>query len=121
MIQKQVLFLGLFFFSALSWSQSLSVMEIAPASHAISAARDAEITIELDQALDPTTVNAGTVKVFGRWPGPASGSNTIEGGTKIIFQADEPFFAGEWIRVSLTKGLKSNREILQITNFYATI
>lgn len=107
MIRFFLLLVFCFVFTTIQ-SQSLQVMSVSPVNQKIDAEANAAIIIDLDQAVDPNTVNSASVKVFGRWSGPATGTFSFENANKrIIFQASEPFFAGEWITVSLTLHIKT--------------
>ena len=67
------------------------------------------ITVTFDQALDPSTVNSSTVRVFGRWSGPmTSVIDVVQSNTRIRIQPSSPFFAGEWITVSVNKGVTAS-------------
>lgn len=82
------------------------VTSVSPTPQTISAPVDSPIVIEFDTPLDPTTVNAASMRIFGRWSGPASGVYILENGNqRIRFTPSEPFFAGEWITVSLSKNI----------------
>ncbi len=70
-----------------------------------------EIQIDFDQALDLTTVDVSTFKVFGRWTGPRidltiSMDNEDKQVTLLMDTQADPFNAGEWVTVSLNKGIK---------------
>ena len=82
-----------------------AVVFASPTAHAVSAARSAPVVVEFDRPIDAATVTAATVRVFGRWSGPSTGTFSVDGAT-IQFTPDTPFFAGEAIRVSLSKGIR---------------
>jgi hypothetical protein len=67
--------------------------------------------VTFDESIDPNTVDAITFRVFGRWSGPASGSfvfsSNVVPNDVVTFTPSEPFFAGEWVTVSLSKGIES--------------
>ena len=111
-------------FCTLLIAQAPQISSISPASQMITAATDAPIVIDFDQTLDPSTVNADNVKVFGRWSGPAPGTFTLENNDqRIVFQPNEAFMAGEWITVNLTKNIKSaggENMALGYTSYYWT-
>lgn len=95
----------------ISNAQSPIVQSIEPANMHNAVPRDADILIDFEGALDPESVNDTTVKIFGRWSGPASGTITLEDNDKRIrFSPGEAFIAGEWVTVSLTKGIRSANE-----------
>lgn len=104
------LFFTLFLCLAFSYTfaQAPQVMSIFPGSQVITAETGTEISIDFDQALDPSTATTDNIKIFGRWSGPTAGSITLENNdSRVVFQPTEAFMAGEWITVSLTKNLKS--------------
>ena len=69
-----------------------------------------------DRALDPASVTAATVRVFGRWSGPASGTLSVDGAT-LRFVPDAPFFAGEAVTVALSKGIRDGDGASLATGF----
>ncbi len=77
-----------------------------PVAQRANISASAVISVNFDDAIDPTTVNEITFRVFGRWSGPASGSYVVTL-NNITFTPSEPFFAGEWVTASLSKGIKS--------------
>ncbi len=64
------------------------------------------IQVLFDTDIDATTVNAISFRVFGRWSGPASGTFDVDERT-VTFDPSEPFFAGEYVTVSLSKAIES--------------
>jgi len=84
------------------------VTSVSPLSQRINAARGTDIIVDFSEALDTTTVTDETFRVFGRWSGPSTGTFFFEQNERRIrFNPDEDFFAGEWITVSISKGVKS--------------
>jgi hypothetical protein len=61
-------------------------------------------TFDLD--IDAASLTPSSVRVFGRWSGPAAGTVSVHLNT-ITFVPDEPFFAGEYVTVSLSKEIRS--------------
>ncbi len=85
------------------------VDSIFPASQELAAERLTDIVVKFDSIMDPATINSSTFRVFGRWSGPAAGLFQFEDGNRQVrFTPDEPFFAGEWITVSLSKGITTS-------------
>ncbi len=83
-----------------------TVTAVFPSPQRIDAWANTSISVTFDQRIDPTTVVPARFRVFGRWSGPATG--TLQAMQKqIIFTPDEPFFAGEWVTVNLSKGIES--------------
>jgi hypothetical protein len=80
------------------------VTSVYPASQRIDAGASTAIEVHFDQNVDLASVTPATFRVSGRWSGPASGNLTVSGST-ITFTPSKPFFAGEWITASVTKGV----------------
>ncbi len=88
----------------------LGVVSTQPARHVLNAARDTDIVVDFDRAVDPTTLPPAskTFLVFGRNTGPAAGSFTLESANqRVRFTPVEPFAAGEDVTVVLTEDLKA--------------
>ncbi|MCB0726276.1 MAG: FG-GAP-like repeat-containing protein [Ignavibacteria bacterium] len=84
------------------------VTSISPQRQILNAPRSVVITADFNTALDPASVNSLTFRVFGKQTGPASGTiQLLNGNTRISFTPANPFLAGEWITVNLSKGIKS--------------
>ncbi len=92
------------------------VLSTTPASHSLSAAASSAIEVVFDGALDPASVTPATVRVVGRWSGPTAGTLTMDGAT-LRFVPDTPFFAGEAVTVSLSKGLRDEDGTPMATGF----
>jgi hypothetical protein len=80
------------------------VTSVYPPSQRIDAGRHTVIEAHFDQAIDPASVDNITFRVYGRWSGAHSGTRAVNGGT-ITFTPTVPFFAGEWVTVSMSKGI----------------
>jgi len=88
-------------------AQAPSVVEVSPKPRSIRANASAPIVIVFDGALDPASVTAPVLRVAGRWSGPASGRLSLDNGnTALRFDSDMPFFAGEWVIVKLSTGVR---------------
>lgn len=85
------------------------VNSVYPVRQRINAGANTPIEVHFDQDIDPTSVTPITFRVFGRWSGPATGTLAVSAAT-ITFQPDDPFFAGEWITVSLSKGIENTSD-----------
>ncbi|MCH9025124.1 MAG: VCBS repeat-containing protein, partial [candidate division Zixibacteria bacterium] len=98
--------------------QLAPVDSVFPASQEIAAERQTDIVVNFDSTMDPATINSSTFRVFGRWSGPATGMFQFENGNRQVrFTPDEPFFAGEWITVSLSKGIKTSNATSMATGY----
>lgn len=78
------------------------VAEVVPRPHARAAAAGGEVVARFDRALDPTSVDADAVQVFGRWSGVIPGSVTLEDADRTLrFTPARPLAAGEWVSVQI--------------------
>ena len=83
------------------------VIAVAPAPQSIAGDPGADIVISFDRPLDPEGVSESAVRVFGRWSGVVRGELRLEAGnTRIRFVPDRPLAAGEWVTVSLLRGVR---------------
>ncbi|MEL6614399.1 MAG: FG-GAP-like repeat-containing protein [Bacteroidota bacterium] len=87
-------------------AQAPRVVSVSPAPNAVSVDRDTEFVLQFDRALDAATVDDTSVRVFGRWSGPARGSLTVDG-DRVRFRPDAPFMAGETVTVSVSRRVAS--------------
>ncbi|MDO8367471.1 MAG: FG-GAP-like repeat-containing protein [Saprospiraceae bacterium] len=94
--------------SLATFAQSPQVLTVSP-TNLYGAANPAQnIEIQFDAPIDPASVTSASVRIFGRWSGPAAGSFVLEDGDKrIVFSPALPFFAGEMVTVSVNKKLRS--------------
>ncbi len=103
---------GLLLFPFAGYSQAPQVQSVSPANMSIANPEDLSISIEFDQALDLSTVDFSTFKITGRWTGPyREATISMENDNKtvrlLLDTEKQPFNAGEWVTVYLTKGIKS--------------
>ena len=95
-----------------SISQAPIVESSFPVSQIIDAAINTDIIVQFNTTINPESINNLSFKVFGRWSGPMTGETTLfNGDSTIKFIADEPFFYGEWITVSLSKNIENQAGI----------
>lgn len=87
-------------------AQAPRVVSMSPAPNTVTAERDADIVVQFDRDLDASTVDASSVRVFGRWSGPARGALSVDG-DRIRFRPDTPFMAGETVTVSVARRVAS--------------
>ena len=84
------------------------VNQVTPTHDTLDASALGHITWTLSAPVNPATVNAGSVMVFGRWSGVMNGTRSVEnGGTTIRFVPASPFTAGENVAAMLTTALQS--------------
>lgn len=99
-------------------AQAPAVTAISPSGGVLTVPTSAEVVIDFDRALDPASVLPSTVRVFGRWSGPAEGTLALEnGGLSIRFTPDGEYFFGEAVSVQLSKGIRSASGIAMDTPF----
>lgn len=113
-IESSQILRGFYFaFTCCAWlalppleSRAITITATSPERHIINADPAADIVVTFDEAFDPLSITPATVQLFGRWSGPAAGTLQLESGnTQIRFTPDEPFFCGEWVSVSLSRGI----------------
>lgn len=74
---------------------------VTPSPAFVGASPQTHITMALSSAVDARTISESTVRVFGRWSGPAAGTLTIENDGRLIrFVPAAPFFHGELVTVA---------------------
>lgn len=105
---RTLLLFAFFCHSVEIYAQSPQVLNVSPANMTGTATALQNIEIQFDAALDPSSVAAASVRVFGRWSGPAAGTFVLEDDDKrIVFSPAQDFFAGELVTVSVNKKLRS--------------
>lgn len=93
-------------------AQSPQVISMSPQRQKINAPRNAQIVVTFNTALNPASVNNSTFRVFAKLSGPVLGTiELINGNTQIRFTPANSFLAGEWITVSLSKGIQSSTNV----------
>ncbi len=87
----------------------LVVVSVEPASHALTAAPDAAITVHFDRPVDAASVGPASFGAFGRWSGSVAGAFSFsEGGTSVSLTPARPFSAGEAVMVVLSHDLQAD-------------
>lgn len=90
------------------FAQAPYVLSFSPSSQLINAEPSENIVINFSMDMDTESLNDTTLRVFGRWSGPALGEISWENGdSSLVFDPDEDFMNGEWIMVSLSKEITS--------------
>ena len=85
-----------------------NIVSVAPSSQLITAPVDGNITIDFDNAVDPSTVNSSTIRVFGQWTGIMPGIISLEEGNhRVLFTPANAFSAGEHITITISKNVLS--------------
>lgn len=84
------------------------VIAVSPIPQSTNSERTTEIVVTFDTPLDPTSVNSSTFSVFGKWSGVMAGSLLLESNnTRIRFLPSRFPAAGDWVWVSLSRGIRS--------------
>ncbi len=84
----------------------------SPNKNSIAENRNPNISIEFSESILPASINDTTFMVYGRWTGVHTGATTFENGnTKILFNSNKDFNAGEPVTVSLSKSVKNENDV----------
>lgn len=101
-------FLILLFLNQIGFSQAPLVTSVAPQRQILNAPRGTAITVNFNTALNTQSVNNSTFRVYGKQLGPIPGTfEFLNGNTQVKFTPASSFLAGEWVTVSLSKGIQS--------------
>ncbi len=85
-----------------------AIATVFPVSQEIQADTLTDIVVAFDSVMNQATINSSTFKIFGHWSGPKFGTYQMENGnTQVRFISNEPYSAGEWVLVSLTKSIET--------------
>jgi hypothetical protein len=99
------LVLGIAFTATPSWAAPLLVTQTTPPRHALAEPGTA-VVVDFDKAVDRASVGPASFRVFGRATGTKSGAFAFSNGDRrVTFEPDEPFSAGEAVRVQLSHDL----------------
>ncbi len=105
---RRTLLLGLAFVGArggVAGATDVQVVGTSPARNA-TAAPTTTVRIDFDRALDPATISADTVRVFGHGSGTAAGPIVLSnGGQTVTLTPARPFSAGEVVLVNLSHAI----------------
>ncbi len=100
----------LFLFFVLNFqilSAQVSIISSSPAKHKTDVDELAMISITFSENIVHASVDNLCFKVMGRWSGPMTGTFFLPPDYKSInFLPDEPFFAGEYVTVTVNKRLE---------------
>ena len=100
-----------------SVSAQFQVVQVVPTAEATDASAVGDITWTFGAPVDPGTVTANSVMVWGRWSGVMNGTRTLESGNTVIrFTPSAPFSAGEQITATLTPALMSSGGVALAAN-----
>ncbi|MBK8981972.1 MAG: T9SS type A sorting domain-containing protein [Ignavibacteria bacterium] len=94
------------------------VTAVSPQRQVINADRNSQITVNFQYSHRSFSVNNLTFRVFAKLSGPVNGTfEFLNGNTQIKFIPALPFLAGEWITVSLSKGIRSQGNVAMEKGF----
>jgi len=86
----------------------LQVNTTTPENQSISAATTTVIILDFEEAVDFSSVNDTTFRVFGRWSGVAKGTfDLVENSRQLRFMPSKVFMHGEEVMVKLSKEIRS--------------
>ncbi|MEO8446906.1 MAG: FG-GAP-like repeat-containing protein [bacterium] len=89
-------------------AQIPSVTTFSPQRQILNAPRSTQVTVNFNTAISTQSVTSNTFRVFGRQLGPIPGTfEFLNNNTQVRFTPSDPFHAGEWITVNLSKGITS--------------
>ncbi|MDQ3021974.1 MAG: FG-GAP-like repeat-containing protein [Bacteroidota bacterium] len=101
-------FLILFLSCQFVYAQAPVVTTVSPQRQILNAPRGTAITVNFNTSLNTSSVNNSTFRVFGKQSGPIPGTfEFLNGNLQIKFTPSSLFLAGEWVTVSLSKGIQS--------------
>ncbi|MSR63950.1 MAG: hypothetical protein EXS08_16110 [Planctomycetes bacterium] len=80
----------------------------SPPKNALGVARSSAIRLTFNQPLQAASLDAQSVRVFGRWSGVRAGTLQLSGGGRVLrFTPQSPFSPGELVQVTLERSLES--------------
>lgn len=104
---KYLFCLSLSYFSLQSLAQ-FKVISSIPQNQALHISTTTPIVLNFEEAVDPSSINDTTFRVFGRWSGVAKGTFDFSTDRKQVqFTANQAFMHGEWITVNLSKDIRT--------------
>lgn len=85
-----------------------TVTSVSPPPQSLTIQPTAHILVSFDTSMNAQTIDSTTVLVFGHWSGVARGQFLLEeNNTQLRFIPEQPFFAGEWVTVNLSRRIAS--------------
>jgi hypothetical protein len=112
-----IIFYALGYFS-ISASTPPQVASVSPLPQVIDAVTNTEIVVTFTVAIDPQTIDSTTFMVFGRWSGVLPGVFSFENNhTRVRFTPSQNLFAGEYVTVSLSKGIQDSTGQSMMTGY----
>lgn len=87
-------------------AQAIAVSATTPHGNANNVARGTTIAITFDRALDASSINGTTFRVWGTQSGPAAGTTAYSNANATLtFTPTHPFFPGEWVSIQLSHSI----------------
>ena len=106
MRSSSLLGIGLSAVLSLPVAAQIQVTSVFPTRNATDAATATAVAITFAEAIQPATVSAASVRVYGRWSGVTPGSLALTNSDRTItFTATRPFFAGELVTIMLSSAV----------------
>jgi uncharacterized repeat protein (TIGR01451 family) len=89
-----------------AFAQAIAVSATTPHGNANNVARGTAISITFDTALDTSSINGTSFRVWGAQSGPAAGTTAYtNGNATLTFTPSHPFFPGEWVSIQLSHSI----------------
>src|SRR5687767_2023316 len=86
--------------TALPLAAQFTVSSVTPRNFALAEGTATPLSVTFTAAVNRTTVNASTFRVFGRWSGVTPGALSFGNGDRTVtFHPSRPFFPGEMVTV----------------------
>jgi len=95
---------------SISWHENTDFLEITsstPYNASVGVAKNANISITFDQAIDVNTINDSNIRIFSQLKGLITGTFSGGGTNTITFDPNIEFFHGDKIEVSINEKVKS--------------
>lgn len=100
-------------------ASSLHALQFTPQPRSIAAGKT-QITVSFDRPVDPASVSADELKVFGRWTGVIEGETSLSSdGQSLVFEIASTLSAGEWLSATLPTGSVSAADGSALANGYS--
>lgn len=112
--------LALFLLAAPATGQ-IAVTSVTPANNARGVSTAAPVTLTFSTAVDPTTITAANLRLFGRWSGPVPCTLTVgSGGTTVTMTPQRALFPCEIATLNVSRSVTASNGIPLLGGFYAT-
>ncbi|HET7294023.1 MAG TPA: FG-GAP-like repeat-containing protein [Vicinamibacteria bacterium] len=86
--------------------ERLAVVGTTPVARSVAAPAEGTIMLRFDRPVQRDSVTSRSLRVLGRWSGPADGTVAFEDSDRaVVFSPRRPFSAGESVSVTLSRAL----------------